>query len=294
MENKDNNKKLKVVVIAGGGVYGIIPCNFLRALCEKNIEKIDVIGGTSVGGILALHLSSYCDTIKLYDEFKNNVSNFFVRKLNNFINPFASKYCSETLENSLKKILPLKVSDCQKKFVVPSFSLKSVSPVIFHNFDESYNHMKIWKIARSTSAAPMFYPPFSENILIDGGILENLPIITTASMICKHLGKKPSDLDIFAIGTGVTDKNLKRTKEQVSHYSKIDWAKNLLPILITNGNQMMSELWGKNMGFNYFRMFNPVVINGIMDNIDEIEQIEERCEIYRGQFIKAWQQFINN
>lgn len=51
---------------------------------------------------------------------------------------------------------------------------------------------------------------------------------------------------------------------------------------------MMSELWGENMGFNYFRMFNPVVINGIMDNIDEIEQIEERCEIYRGQFIKAW------
>jgi hypothetical protein len=31
--------------------------------------------------------------------------------------------------------------------------------------------MKIWKIARSTSSAPMFYPPFSENILIDGGIL---------------------------------------------------------------------------------------------------------------------------
>ena len=43
------------------------------------------------------------------------------------------------------------------------------------------------------------------------------------------------------------------------------------------------------MGFNYFRMFNPVVINGIMDNINEIEQIEERCEIYRGQFLKAWQ-----
>jgi patatin-like phospholipase/acyl hydrolase len=87
------------------------------------------------------------------------------------INPFTSKYCVDNLEASLKKILPIKVSECQKNFVVPSFSLKSVSPVIFHNFDESYNHMKIWKIARSTSAAPMFYLPFSENILIDGGIL---------------------------------------------------------------------------------------------------------------------------
>jgi patatin-like phospholipase/acyl hydrolase len=136
MEKKNRNKKLKIVVIAGGGVYGIIPCNFLRTLCPKNLDKVDVIGGTSVGGILSLHLAAYCDTVKLYDDFKNNVSNFFVRKLDNYINPFSAKYNAESLEKSLKKILTSKVSDCQKRFVVPSFSLKSVSPVIFHNFDE--------------------------------------------------------------------------------------------------------------------------------------------------------------
>ena len=96
--------------------------------------------------------------------------------------------------------------------------------------------MKTWKIARATSAAPMFYPPYSENILIDGGILENIPIITTASMVCKYYNMKPADLDVFAIGTGQTDKNLRRTKDEVSNYSKLDWAKNLLPIIITTGN----------------------------------------------------------
>jgi hypothetical protein len=40
------------------------------------------------------------------------------------------------------------------------------------------------------------------------------------------------------------------------------------------------------MGFNSFKFFNPVIINGIMDNIDEIDIIEEKCEIYHGQFIK--------
>ena len=48
---------------------------------------------------------------------------------------------------------------------------------------------------------------------------------------------------------------------------------------------MMSELWGKNMGFNYFNLFNPVVIDGIMDNIGKIDKIEEKCEIYKGKFI---------
>jgi hypothetical protein len=49
--------------------------------------------------------------------------------------------------------------------------------------------------------------------LIDGGILENIPVITTAAMICKYLNKKPSDLDVFVIGTGMTDKNLKITRK---------------------------------------------------------------------------------
>lgn len=78
---------------------------------------------------------------------------------------------------------------------------------------------------------------------------------------------------------------MKRTKKQVEHYTKFDWVKNLLPIIITDGNEMMSELWGKNMGFNYFNLFNPVVIDGIMDNIGKIDKIEEKCEIYKGKFI---------
>jgi len=100
---------MKVVVISGGGVYGIIPCNFLRSLCQNSLNKVDVFGGTSVGGILSLHLSTYVDNLKLYDDFKNNVNNFFVRKISNLVNPYKSKYSAESLEQSLKKILPSKV-----------------------------------------------------------------------------------------------------------------------------------------------------------------------------------------
>ena len=288
------NKKIKVVIISGGGVYGIIPCLFLKHINKHDLSNIDVIGGTSVGGILALHLSRFHDNEKLYNDFKNNVKNFFVRNFTNYINPFSLKYNAKSVQATLKKIIPGTVSECKNKFVVPCFNFKSVSPVIFHNFDKSYEHMNLWSIARATSAAPMYYEPYSENILLDGGILENLPIITTASIICKYYNTKPSDLDIFAIGTGIIYQNFNKTQKQVSHFSKLDWARELMPIVTTGGNEMMSQLWGETMGFNSFNMFNPVIIDGIMDNIDYIDLIEQKSEIYKGKFLNQWKVFINN
>ena len=288
------SKRIKVVIISGGGVYGIIPCLFLKLINKQDLSHVDVIGGTSVGGILALHLSRFHDNEKLYEDFKKSVSCFFVRNLTNYINPFSPKYDIKPVEQTLKKMIPGTVSECKNKFVVPCFNFKSVSPVIFHNFDKSYEHMNLWSIARATSAAPMYYEPYSENILLDGGILENLPIITTASVICKYYHKKPSDLDIFAIGTGIIDQNFNKTQKEVSHYSKLDWAKKLMPIVTTGGNEMMSQLWGQNMGFHSFDMFNPVIIDGIMDNISKIDMIEQKSQIYKGKFLKQWQAFIKN
>ena len=121
-----NDKKLKIVVIAGGGIYGVIPCYFLKTLEEQGVNNIDIFGGTSVGGILSLHLANYLNPVKLYDDFKSNVSKFFTKEFINIVNPFTSKYSEKGIESSLKSIFTSKVCECQKKFVVPSFSLKSV------------------------------------------------------------------------------------------------------------------------------------------------------------------------
>jgi hypothetical protein len=47
-----------------------------------------------------------------------------------------------------------------------------------------------------------------------------------------------------------------------------------MSIILTDGNEMMSQLWGENMGFNSFKMFNPVVVDGDIDNIEKINLIE--------------------
>ncbi len=284
------DRRIKVAVIAGGGVYGVIPCSFLKCV---DVSGVDVFGGTSIGGILSLHLAEFGDAGKLYEDFKSNIGSIFERSVMNRFNPFSPKYGAEGIESALQGIFKSTVEHCRGKFVVPALNFKNVSPVVFHNFDSEYWHMDLWKIARATSAAPMYFPPYSENILIDGGILENLPVITTAAMTCKHLGVLPRDLDVFAVGTGMVDQDTSRTNEEVSHYSRLDWAKNLFPILATGGNEMMSELWGGHMGFASFEYFNPVAIDGIMDNVGKIDSIEEKCDLYKGRFVNAWNRFIS-
>lgn len=155
--------------------------------------------------------------------------------------------------------------------------------------------MDLWKIARATSAAPLYFPPYSENILIDGGILENIPIITTATMIKRYLNISHTELDVFVIGTGKKDIDMSKTIKQVNKYTHLDWAKKLLPIITTGGNEMMSNFWGQYIGFHSFNMFNPIIIDGKMDDAEVIKsgRLEDKCDIYLSKFKKEWNKFIN-
>ena len=283
---------MKALIISGGGVYGIIPCRLMACVDSSSLSRIDVFGGTSVGGILSLHLAKYGDPERMYSDFKGNVDRFFSTTSLNKMNPFTPKYTAEGIESALQAILPGKVSECKSKFVVPSFSMKRMSPVIFHNFTAQFAHMDLWKIARATSAAPLIFPPFSENIFLDGGILEKMPVITTAAMAFQSAGIKASDIDVLAIGTGTVDHDLTRTREEVASYTKLGWAKSLMPILTTGGNELMSDFWARNMGFRSFTHFNPIIIKGVMDDVSQIGTIEEMCELHLGDFLEKWNAFI--
>lgn len=288
-------KKIKILVISGGGIYGLIPCCFLKEIDNEDLYKIDIIAGTSVGGILALYLTSKMNASSLYFDFKQAIPEIFKTSFWRKINIFSPKYSGKNIEHALKGILTSTVDHCKINFVVPCLGLKDEIPIVFHNFDETYKHIDLWKIGRATSAAPLYFPPFSENVLVDGGVLENIPIITSSAMACKYLNIKISDIDIFVIGTGNLDINHGKSNERVSRYSVIEWANCLMPILTTKGNEMMSKFWGRYLGFNSFNMFNPVSIDGKIDNINSVisGKLEDKCEIYIGNFKKQWNEFIN-
>jgi len=285
-------KHMKLLVIGGGGIYGMVPASFLSCLTYHDMAKVDVFGGTSVGGILAMHLAVTGDPSSLAEDFRRCSGKFFSGSLLTRLNPFSAKYPEDGVESELKRMIPGAAGDCPRKFVALSFSMKSMEPVVFQNFDGTYSHIPMWKMARATSAAPTYFPPFSENILIDGGILENVPVMTAAATARIHTGRPYEEMDVLAIGTGRRPQNNGRKASAVRKYTRLNWLSALLPVLTTGGNTMMSELWGEAAGFASFRMFNPVYIDGIMDNVSEVDKIAEKCSLYMGEFRKAWDEFV--
>ena len=63
------DKKHKVLVLAGGGIFGIIVAKFLSFINDNFIDKIDTLSGCSIGGILANAYASGANTTDVLNGF---------------------------------------------------------------------------------------------------------------------------------------------------------------------------------------------------------------------------------
>ena len=63
-------KRIKLLIIAGGGVFGAIPAKFLMEAEDLyNTHTITHLAGTSIGGIEALYLATGKSPTLLYKDF---------------------------------------------------------------------------------------------------------------------------------------------------------------------------------------------------------------------------------
>lgn len=298
MDTVNGRKRIKLLIVAGGGTFGAIPARFLAEV--EDLMAGDVIthfSGTSIGGIEVLYLATGKSPSNLYYDFKNCVGEIFkIRPIKRFL-PFwrGPKYPSKNIEKFLKEKIPGKMGDLKHKVVIPTINFKLEAPRIYHNLKGSdYLDYEAWKVGRKTSAAPTFFDPYGQDIEIDGGLLENVPLITAITKLKAKEGVMFEDMDVFIIGTGYKDVNTGKTLEQVKNYWPWTWGTKLLLPFATKANEIASEHWGYNIGFHYFKYYNPIAINGDMDDAELVTSgyLEECCEDYLGEFRKEFKQFI--
>ena len=53
---KSNNKRIKVLLNAGGGVFGYIITHLMASLDFNLYQKVDVVSGTSIGRYININL----------------------------------------------------------------------------------------------------------------------------------------------------------------------------------------------------------------------------------------------
>lgn len=210
--NNDNMKKeskglFRILSIDGGGIRGILPGQIMVALEEKIQQKtgdknariadyFDLIAGTSTGGILSCAYTcpgedgrpkfSAQEAVDIYLEFGNSIfSTPLMQKITSVIGLFGPKYPPFVLEKLLKeKLGDAKLSESLSNIIIPSFTLDDGDTKFFTSSDAKKNKKDyfMWEVARSTSAAPTYFPAASAGNLrdqmkgfIDGGVFANNP-----------------------------------------------------------------------------------------------------------------------
>ena len=187
------------IALSGGGIRGIAHAGVLKALEESGIE-IEAIGGTSSGALIAgLYVLGYSPE-DIYDLFKthakdivgmgkNPISSRIHNVLRRENTGFRKGENIEELFNKLANDKGIKnISQITKMPIsIPTVDIKDGKEYIFTNhipnekntYKKYIEDISVGKALRATSSFPAVFCPcdFNEHKFLDGGALDNVPVI---------------------------------------------------------------------------------------------------------------------
>ncbi|GEM_PF-117896 len=155
-----------VLALGGGGVRGISHLGVVQCLLDNHYE-INGIAGTSAGGMFGAPLAAQVPS----REILAAVINFFKSPdFRRSSSDSASLVGTNGIEHVLAKFIEGKTfKDLPIKFSVTSVSLKTGEEVIITDGD-------LIKAVLATIAIPGVFPTRGENALVDGGVLDPIPV----------------------------------------------------------------------------------------------------------------------
>lgn len=190
------------LALSGGGIRGIAHAGALKAL-EDNGIKIDIIGGTSSGSLVASLYAMGYSPYYIYILFKKYAKDIveinstpIISGIRNFM--MNKKICIAGLKTgeTLEKVYDIlakrkgieKIQDITRMpLVIPTVDVKLSKEYIFTNKipencgDESHyiTDISVGKAIRASSSFPAVFCPCDYKIhkFLDGGILDNIPVL---------------------------------------------------------------------------------------------------------------------
>ena len=199
------------VALSGGGIRGIAHAGVLRAL-EENGIKIDIIGGTSCGSMVAsLYAMGYTPHY-IYILFKRYAKDIAALNTKPIISGLQSHFFKskkvfsslkdgeiiETVYNKLALRKGIKnVNEIQMPLVIPSVDITESKEYVFtnkipENAEDKLQYITditVGKAVRASSSFPAFFCPceYKKHIFMDGGVLDNVPVLPLKQVYDKKI-----------------------------------------------------------------------------------------------------------
>ncbi len=188
------------IALSGGGIKGIAHAGVLKAL-EENDIKVDIIGGTSSGSLVASLYAMGYSPYYIYTLFKkhskelvqiNNgkivsgIKNFMISKKITLTGLKTGESIEKVFNRISENIGIKKISDIQMPLVIPTVDLIDSKEYVFTNFipfdntkeDRYITDISVGKAVRASSSFTAVFSPckFKTHKFVDGGALDNIPI----------------------------------------------------------------------------------------------------------------------
>jgi len=156
------------LVLGGGGARGFAHIGAFRALFEQGIP-IDWVGGSSIGAVFAAGIAMGWEPGKIEEQARQS---FVTEKLlGDYTIPFVSLLRGQRLDRLARETFHGDIEDLLIPYFCVSSNLSSGNLVV-------HERGSLWRSIRASVALPGVLPPavFGNDLVIDGGILNNLPV----------------------------------------------------------------------------------------------------------------------
>jgi uncharacterized protein len=216
----------RVLSIDGGGIRGLVTTVLLQRILAQPglnnlLDSIDLVAGTSTGGLLALGIADQVDMAEVRDIYVNKGPKIFddswLDDLIDLGKLVGADYDIKPLGRELQKLLgDTTLGQLKKRVLITAFDLdnedpdpskRTWKPKLFHNFPGPNNDQEqlAYKVGMYTSAAPAYFPTVDG--YIDGGVYASNPsMCALAQTQDRRYEPKPTleDIVLLSLGTGMS------------------------------------------------------------------------------------------
>ena len=157
------------LVMSGGGARGFAHLGVVRALREHGVP-IDLVGGTSMGGILAAGVAADWSDAELVERFRRCFVD--TNPLRDFTLPLVSLVSGRKVGRLLRRELgEVDIEDLPLPFFCVSSNLTTGRIAV-------HQQGPLWRWLRASVAIPGVLPPVFHGgeVFVDGGAMNNLPV----------------------------------------------------------------------------------------------------------------------
>ena len=286
----------RILSLDGGGIRGIITVILMQRLNSDPqlagwLDSVDLIAGTSTGGLLALGLANGLDLQRIRDLYENRGQAIFDDSwLDNLVDLgtiIGAQYGIRNLTRELRRILgQTTLGQLRKRVLIAAFDLdneasdparRTWKPKLFHNFPgpDSDSSLLAYKVGLYTAAAPTYFP--SADGYIDGGVYASNPsMCALAQTQDSRFAGQPSISDevLLSLGTGTP---LTYIQGRNLNWGYAQWAKPLVNLMLDGTAGIADYQCRQILGQRYCRLA-PVFPPGVSIPMDAVKRVPDMVQ----------------